>query len=261
MQPGAEIQPPPMHSANQGNYGPVPPAQSSPFAPNQGGYVQQPPVAAPLGMQHMPPPGSASSIQGLTEDFSSLAVQTRPGTIDQVFDAKELPRPLDGDVEPNNLAEMYPMNCNPRYLRLTTGALPSSQSLASRWHLPLGAVVCPLAESPDGVSACLTCLMSSNMLVLLIHLLTVFCLQEEVPTVNFAPASVVRCRRCRTYVNPYVTFTEAGRKFRCNVCTLLNDGISFFTALAFALLIKSPETIKWYESRLSQVLQASTFLS
>ncbi|XP_057439079.1 protein transport protein SEC24 A [Lotus japonicus] len=196
MQPGAEIQPPPMHSANQGNYGPVPPAQSSPFAPNQGGYVQQPPVAAPLGMQHMPPPGSASSIQGLTEDFSSLAVQTRPGTIDQVFDAKELPRPLDGDVEPNNLAEMYPMNCNPRYLRLTTGALPSSQSLASRWHLPLGAVVCPLAESPDG---------------------------EEVPTVNFAPASVVRCRRCRTYVNPYVTFTEAGRKFRCNVCTLLND--------------------------------------
>ncbi|KAI9071392.1 hypothetical protein K1719_046636 [Acacia pycnantha] len=88
------------------------------------------------------------------------------------------------------------MNCNPRYLRLTTSAIPSSQSLASRWHLPLGAVVCPLAEAPDG---------------------------EEVPIINFAPTSVIRCRRCRTYVNPYVTFTDAGRKFRCNVCTLLND--------------------------------------
>ncbi|XP_061366197.1 protein transport protein SEC24 A-like [Gastrolobium bilobum] len=201
-QPGTEMQAPSMHSAipaNQGNYGPVQPAASSPFLPHQGGYGPSPPVATPLGIQQMQQPGSAppiGAIQGLAEDFSSLTMQTRPGTMDPLFDAKELPRPLDGDVEPKNLAEIYPMNCNPRYLRLTTGAVPSSQSIASRWHLPLGAVVCPLAEAPDG---------------------------EEVPIVSFAPASVVRCRRCRTYVNPYMTFTEAGRKFRCNVCTLLND--------------------------------------
>lgn len=148
-----------MHSslpANQGNYGPVPPAASSPFSPHQGGYVPLPTVATPLGVQPMQQPGSVpptGSIQGLTEDFSSLTMQTRPGTMDPLFDAKELPRPLDGDVEPKNLAEMFPANCNPRYLRLTTSAVPSSQSLASRWHLPLGAVVCPLAECPDGVSA------------------------------------------------------------------------------------------------------------
>lgn len=202
MQPGAEMQAPPMHSAfptDQGNYGPVPTAQSSPFSPHQGGYGSSFPVAAPLGIHSMQHPGSAppsGAIQGLTEDFKSLTMQTRPGTMDPLFDAKELPRPLDGDVEPTNLVEMYPMNCNPRFLRFTTNAIPSSQSLASRWHLPLGAVVCPLAESSDG---------------------------EEVPIISFAPASVVRCRRCRTYVNPYVTFTEAGRKFRCNVCTLPND--------------------------------------
>ncbi|CAI8615332.1 unnamed protein product [Vicia faba] len=202
MQPGAEMQAPPIHSsihANQRNYGPAPPAAPSPFAPHQGGYASSLPVATPIGVQptqqpgYAPPPGA---IQGLTEDFSSLSMQTRPGTMDAIFDAKDLPRPLDGDVEPKNLAEIYPMNCNPRYMRFTTSAIPSSQSLASRWHLPLGAVVCPLAESPDG---------------------------EEVPIISFAPASVVRCRRCRTYVNPYVTFTEAGRKYRCNVCTLLND--------------------------------------
>lgn len=202
MQPGAEIQAPPMHSsihANQGNYGPPPPAASSPFLPHQGGYASSLPVGTPIGIQPTQQPGyvpPTGAIQGLTEDFSSLTMQTRPGTLDPLFDAKELPRPLDGDVEPKNLAEIYPMNCDPRYLRFTTSAIPSSQSLASRWHLPLGAVVCPLAESPDG---------------------------DEVPIISFAPASVVRCRRCRTYVNPYVTFTEAGRKFRCNVCTLLND--------------------------------------
>ncbi|KAK7284452.1 hypothetical protein RJT34_19198 [Clitoria ternatea] len=190
QQPSAEM---------QGNYGPLPPSASSPFLTHQGGYVPPPTMAPPLGVQPMQAPGSVppmGAVQGLTEDFSALTMQTRPGTMDSIFDPKELPRPLEGDVAPKNLADAYPMNCNPRYLRLTTSAVPSSQSLASRWHLPLGAVVCPLAEPPDG---------------------------EEVPIVNFAPASVVRCRRCRTYVNPYMTFTEAGRKFRCNVCTLLND--------------------------------------
>ncbi|KAF7818002.1 protein transport protein Sec24-like [Senna tora] len=196
-QTGAEMQGPPVHSSfstNQGNYASAPPVLS-----HQGSYVPPPPVAAPSGMQQMQQPGygpSIGAIQGLTEDFSSLSIQTRPGTMDQIIDAKELPRPLDGDVEPRSLAETYPMNCNPKYLRLTTSAIPSSQSLASRWHLPLGAVVCPLAEAPD---------------------------EEEVPIINFASSTVIRCRRCRTYVNPYVTFTDAGRKFRCNVCALLND--------------------------------------
>ncbi|MBA0833154.1 hypothetical protein Goarm_017490 [Gossypium armourianum] len=91
---------------------------------------------------------------------------------------------------------MYPMNCNPRYLRLTTSGIPSSQSLASRWHLTLGAVVCPLAEDPEG---------------------------EEVPVINYISTGIIRCRRCRAFVNPYVTFTDAGRKWRCNICALLND--------------------------------------
>ncbi|KAK4282694.1 hypothetical protein QN277_014040 [Acacia crassicarpa] len=193
-QTGTEMQGPPVPPSfptNQGNYAPA--------LSHQGSYVPPPPVAAPLGMQQMQQPGygpSVGAIQGLAEDFSSLSIQTRPGSMEKAVDAKELPRPLDGDVEPTSLADLFPMNCNPRYLRLTTSAIPSSQSLASRWHLPLGAVVCPLAEAPDG---------------------------EEVPIINFAPTSVIRCRRCRTYVNPYVTFTDAGRKFRCNVCTLLND--------------------------------------
>ncbi|KAG4983332.1 hypothetical protein JHK87_028081 [Glycine soja] len=201
-QAGADIQAPPMHSShpsNQGNYGPIPPAASSPFQPHQGGYVSQPPMAAPLGIQPMQHPGSGppiGDVQGLTEDFNSLSIQARPGLVESSIDANELPRPLDGDGEPKSLSKMYPMNCNSRYLCLTTSAIPISQSLRSRWPLPLGAVVCPLAESPDG---------------------------EEVPIVNFAASAIVRSRGCRTYVNPYVTFTKGGRKFRCNTCSLLND--------------------------------------
>ncbi|TYJ11835.1 hypothetical protein E1A91_A11G304200v1 [Gossypium mustelinum] len=188
--------------AQQGSFMPPPPASSSPFSSQQGSYAPPPLVAASLGYQsrgQMQHPSSAppiGGIQSLTEDFSSLSLASLPGSIDPGCDHRTLPRPLDGDVEPSSFTKMYPMNCNPRYLRLTTSGVPSSQSLASRWHLTLGAVVCPLAEDPEG---------------------------EELPVINYISTGIIRCRRCRTYVNPYVTFTDAGRKWRCNICALLND--------------------------------------
>ncbi|KAH7679271.1 protein transport protein SEC24 protein [Dioscorea alata] len=180
------------------------PPYASPFNAHQGGYVPPPPpVGATLGFNSMGQtqypstgPPLEGTLQGLIEDFQSLSVASTPGTLDHGIDPKLLARPLEGDNEPTSILETYPLNCHPRYLRLTTHAIPSSQSLLARWHLPLGVVVHPLAEAPDG---------------------------EEVPVVNFGPAGVIRCRRCRTYVNPYVSFTDAGRKWRCNLCSLLND--------------------------------------
>ncbi|KAJ6794060.1 protein transport protein Sec24-like [Iris pallida] len=177
-------------------------AVQPPFLTHQG-QVPPPPVGTPLGFNsreapHYPTAGPplGGTLQGLIEDFQSLSVASVPGSLDPGVDPKSLPRPLDVDDEPTSILETYPLNCHPRFLRLTTHSIPSSQSLLARWHLPLGAVVHPLAEAPDG---------------------------EEVPIVNFGPAGVIRCRRCRTYVNPYVTFTDAGRKWRCNLCALLND--------------------------------------
>ncbi|PWA89651.1 sec23/Sec24 protein transport family protein [Artemisia annua] len=187
-------QPPPV--SYQGGYAPPQATTPAPFSSHQGAYGQAPPVASAPGMYAGGSPPPTGAMSGLVEDFSSLSLGSAPGSFDTGLDTKVLPRPLDGDVEPSSFAEMYPMNCDSRYLRLTTSAIPSSQSLVSRWHLPLGAVVCPLAETPEG---------------------------EEVPVVNFATTGIVRCRRCRTYVNPYVTFTDGGRKWRCNICALLND--------------------------------------
>lgn len=145
-------QPPPLQSpftSQPRSYGQPQPRQSFPV--NKIGHSPPPPLSTPYGMPPItgPPTGS---IQGLVEDFNSLSVGSVPGSMDPGLDPKNLPRPLEGDVEPHAFAESYPMNCDSRYLRLTTSAIPSSQSLASRWHLPLGAVVCPLAEAPKGVS-------------------------------------------------------------------------------------------------------------
>ncbi|KAM3285578.1 protein transport protein Sec24-like [Capsicum chacoense] len=196
QQPSGFTQAPPRQSvpfpSQPGGYVPPVPAASSPYLAQQGGFAAPPPVTT-----HRPgsmPPTSA--MQGLVEDFSSFSIGSVPGSFDSGLDSKVLPRPIEVDLERNILSEMYPMNCSSRFLRLTTSGIPNSQSLASRWHLSLGAVVCPLAEAPDG---------------------------DEVPVVNFAPTGIIRCRRCRTYVNPYVTFTDSGRKWRCNICALLNE--------------------------------------
>ncbi|KAL1559663.1 Protein transport protein Sec24A [Salvia divinorum] len=200
--PNSVPQAPPLHppsfSSQQGAY--APPAPASPFLSQQRSYGPAP-LATSIGYPGIqthdhgiaPPTGTP---QGMAEDFSSLSLGSAPGSFDTGLDAEALPRPLDGHLELKSFAEMYPTNCSSTFLRLTTSGIPNSQSLASRWHLTVGAIVCPLAEAPAG---------------------------EEVPVVNFATTGIVRCKRCRTYVNPYVTFTDNGRKWKCNMCSLLND--------------------------------------
>ncbi|KAL0458191.1 UNVERIFIED_CONTAM: protein transport protein Sec24-like [Sesamum latifolium] len=196
-QPNTVAQAPPMQPASftlqQGGYAPG--APPTPFLAQQRS-ANPPSLYSGNQMQHhvVAPPTATSA--GLAEDFSSLSLGSVPGSFNAGIDTAALPRPLDGDVKPKSLAEMYPMNCSSRSLRLTTSGIPSSMTLASRWHLPLGAIVCPLAEPLAG---------------------------EEVPIVNFVTTGIIRCKRCRTYVNPFVSFTDNGRKWKCNICSILND--------------------------------------
>eukprot|EP00920_Eleutheroschizon_duboscqi_P001195 GHVT01002773.1.p1 GENE.GHVT01002773.1~~GHVT01002773.1.p1 ORF type:complete len:682 (+),score=174.81 GHVT01002773.1:2-2047(+) len=39
---------------------------------------------------------------------------------------------------------------------------------------------------------------------------------------------VVRCKRCRTYVNPFVTWQSQGRRWGCNVCGYVNETPQFY---------------------------------
>lgn len=145
--------------ANDVGYAPTGRTPSGPFIASRGLFVSPPPIAAPIRAysgNQIPQPEYVPLIkpaQGIIQDFGSLSLGSTPGSADLGLDFKTVPRPLMEDVKEHTSNEMFPMNCNSRYLRLTTYAMPNSQSLLSRWHLPLGAVICPLAEDPDGVSA------------------------------------------------------------------------------------------------------------
>ena len=59
--------------------------------------------------------------------------------------------------------------------------LPARQALKARWHLPYGAVVHPLAEAGG-----------------------------EVPVAQQG-STIIRCKRCRTYMNPFMVWMDGGR--------------------------------------------------
>lgn len=48
---------------------------------------------------------------------------------------------------------------------------------------------------------------------------------------------IARCRRCRTYINPFVTFVEGGQRWKCNMCFLLNDGNAIRFSRAFHCIL------------------------
>ncbi|KAJ2651864.1 COPII subunit [Coemansia sp. RSA 1250] len=77
--------------------------------------------------------------------------------------------------------------CDERVQRVTLGAIPRTDRLLRKTRLPLGLMITPMAsEAPEA-------------------------------------RDIVRCRRCRSYLNPYVTFVDGGRRWLCNLCGLRND--------------------------------------
>jgi len=79
-------------------------------------------------------------------------------------------------------------------MRMSTGAVPKTRAVAQQLKLPIGCVISPLADSPS-----------------------------EVPVVDYGSSGVVRCKRCRTYINPFVQFIDGGRRWKCNICGFTNE--------------------------------------
>ena len=71
--------------------------------------------------------------------------------------------------------------------------------MAAQSGVPLSVVIEPLAEHPEG---------------------------KKPPQVNFGQMEVVRCRQCRTYMNPFVLWMENGRRWKCNLCQRVQDTLS-----------------------------------
>lgn len=122
--------------------GPPHPPTLGQYGEGQGGGYGGPPPTGAYGANFQ------QQAQGLIEDFQSLSMVPLPGSVESSVDPGTLPRPWKGLEDVKSTGSL---NCHPRYLRLTTNAMPNAHSLVSRWHLPLGAVSHPLAEAPPGV--------------------------------------------------------------------------------------------------------------
>jgi len=79
------------------------------------------------------------------------------------------------------------------FLRSTVSRLPNSVSTKQKCNVPLGFVLQPLAPLPPDM--------------------------EPVRDVNHGSiGSIVRCNKCRTYINPFVQWESNGRRWVCNMC-------------------------------------------
>lgn len=76
----------------------------------------------------------------------------------------------------------------------TSTLVPSSTSLAALCKVPTGGILCPFVNPEEGVNV-----------------------------ITPGAAGIIRCKRCRTYVNAFVSWLENGRRWRCNICAQLNE--------------------------------------
>lgn len=88
-------------------------------------------------------------------------------------------------------------NASPKFARLTLNNIPSSSDSLASTNLPLGLVLQPLAPLQEGETA--------------------------IPVLDFGDTGPPRCRRCRTYINPFMTFRSGGNRFVCNMCSFPNE--------------------------------------
>ncbi|POY75735.1 hypothetical protein BMF94_1145 [Rhodotorula taiwanensis] len=86
-------------------------------------------------------------------------------------------------------------NADPSYQRSTLNAIPTTNTLLQKSKIPLALVLTPYRSLKPG--------------------------DPEVPVVS--DTVIARCRRCRTYINPYVTFIEGGQRWKCCMCNLSNE--------------------------------------
>ncbi|XP_072251259.1 protein transport protein Sec24B [Leuresthes tenuis] len=99
------------------------------------------------------------------------------------------PRPLEAP-EPNLSCDLRKVNCSPQTFRCTLTSIPQTQALLNKARLPLGLLLHPFRDL------------------------------QQLPVIT--SNTIVRCRSCRTYINPFVTFLDQ-RRWKCNLCYRVND--------------------------------------
>ncbi|KAH8401527.1 hypothetical protein KR009_006202 [Drosophila setifemur] len=189
------------------------PAYPSAVQPPPPGMFGAQPAGAPLQYQAQPPPqpygqqqqqhqqlqqpqlqqqptafGSPAPLNVTQQGFSRLWGQD---TIDlmqnrHILSPATLPPPKI--VLHNQFHES--INCSPSIMRCTLTKIPESNSLLQKSRLPLGIVIHPFRDV------------------------------NSLPVIQCI--NIVRCRLCRTYINPFVYFVDS-KMWKCNLCYRVNE--------------------------------------
>ncbi|XP_069354931.1 protein transport protein Sec24A [Maniola hyperantus] len=228
-QPGLQSGPPTMPPMSQPGLQSGPPPMPSMPSMTQPGLQSGPPTMSPMS-QPMPGPasGPATNMQnrypqmqysnqqqsqmqqniskqfptnnmyGVTQQMGQLSV-TKQG-FDQLWghqmvdllQCKQILPEYPEDPPEIRLGHQFAdsPNCSPEIFRCTVNRIPETNSLLQKSRLPLGILIHPFKD--------------------LNHLPVIQC------------TTIVRCRACRTYINPFVYFVDA-KRWKCNLCYRVND--------------------------------------
>jgi protein transport protein SEC24 len=134
------------------------------------------------------PPGAANfQHQGV-----AVPQQSMPGAGPAV-----VPNGVASTAVSTNDSIDYSITIPDNLIRWASTKLPQTAAHASLMKIPMGAVLRPLAPEASE--------------------------EDAVDTVEPGTAGIVRCKRCRTYMNAFVAWSDHGRRWQCNICFQHND--------------------------------------
>jgi len=142
---------------------------------NQQPQYGQPPVDALAGQF-----GQIGMGQKQFQLYTTNLLTSPPEPRDLQHPPPEIRLPPNSCISPAPTA-----NADSSYCRSTINAIPTTSSLLTKSKLPLALVITPYRSLNDG--------------------------EEAVPLVT--DTVIARCRRCRTYINPYVQFIDGGNRY------------------------------------------------
>lgn len=163
--------------------------QQQPAYGQQPTYGQQPAYGQPQ-QQQMGQQGAALQREVNQLYPVDLTSEIPPPISDLSLPPPPLMVPAQKMVVPSELA-----NASPDYIRCTLNAMPKNNALLKKTKLPMALVIRPYQHLHDEIN----------------------------PPPITTDGLVTRCRRCRSYINPFITFIENGARWRCNFCRLANS--------------------------------------
>ncbi|OPJ88187.1 protein transport protein Sec24A [Patagioenas fasciata monilis] len=169
------------------SYPALPPGYQNASPPGAPG-MQATALQYPDGAKHFHQP--ALGTNHLTASMGGLSLQQGLRPVNLLQERNILPTSLLKAPVPNLHEDIQKLNCNPELFRCTLTNIPQTQALLNKAKLPLGLLLHPFKDL------------------------------SQLPVVT--SSTIVRCRSCRTYINPFVSFLDQ-RRWKCNLCYRVND--------------------------------------